>query len=662
MSDDVPGVESNVEGPIQGEVREAGEPLTYGSEPIVAPLTWGRDSEVVPLDWFGDGSTALLVSAITAPGIRVARIHRPVETVDGRSIYDEGTEVLDLFDLRRLCPIPTAGPARFDLLAEDGTWLHLLRNNGTANEPRFDAPVPLATLADLGLGDGRISHMIADDWEGDGRQDLLVGFDEMTGYWPEAGIPPHHQVGFNERGGHPGYDRNGLWRGKPPRGRLLRLRNNGEPGRPDFATAAPVEGDLGRLAPDHSPAFLVVSWGGGRGFELLVTDARNTVRLHRNFGGQRPPVLMDPRELKVGGASLHLPDDRTTLIVGDIDGDRRPELLHGTADGRVFAVHASGRDDATPPEPIRFRTKTLRMGGGTVVTALDLDNDGDVDLIAGDAAGRLWMSRNLGSREEPRFGAPIELDAGGNPFRLDPGPDGTLNGPIDPRLGWACPALVDWTNHGRPDLIVGGAGGEILYLKNNGALVDPRWDRPVPLRCDGGPLITPPRVRPAVADWMGTGETDVIALDLQGFLCVYPRAGEKDLGRPVQLTDRLGRLIRLDGAFGLGGRCNLWAGPWTGSGRPDILVGLGPAAHAVVSSTVGEALGVAGITQVLLLENLGRNQVAPRPVLLADGSPILENEEGCSPLGVSDGSGRMDLWLGTDDGRVVRFRRDDLRW
>ena len=32
----------------------------------------------------------------------------------------------------------------------------------------------------------------------------------------------------------------------------------------------------------------------------------------------------------------------------------------------------------------------------------------------------------------------------------------------------------------------------------------------------------------------------------------------------------------LDGGFGLAGGCSLWAGPWTGSGLVDLLIGVAP--------------------------------------------------------------------------------------
>jgi len=211
-------------------------------------------------------------------------------------------------------------------------------------------------------------------------------------------------------------------------------------------------------------------------------------------------------------------------------------------------------------------------------------------------------------------------------------------------------------------LIVGGAGGELLLLKNDGAKVDPRFAPPVPFQCAGAPVITPPRVRPAAAEWSEPGRVDLIALDLQGFLCAYPGDGSNRLEPPTPIVDSLGRLIRLDGSFGQGGRVSLWAGDFTGNGRADLLVGLPREARYILPALIGRSVAsLDALPTVLLLENLGHHAVAPRLVTLLDGSPLIVGSEGCSPSGVPGAGEGLDLLVGSDDGRVHYFRRDQIR-
>jgi hypothetical protein len=630
------------------------------------PIGFGWDAEPLILDWYGEGNPDLLLTAGSGPLGRRARVYRPVgrPPVGSPPCYDPGVPVAALDGLRCLCPVPNGKESRFDLLGLGPEGLVLVVNEGSNDEPSFGPRQALGIGPDLGLGRPcRVVQITAVDWDDDGLVDLLVGVDELEGYWPDSPrVPITQQRGFNQQAGHPGYDRDGLWRGATPRGKVFWLRNVGRVGGPEFQVRDDIVGEVHPLDVGLHPAPLAVSWERRGSLELLLTDRRGLIHLHRNFGDQRPPILMEPRTLLRDGAQFLLPEERTVLVAADVDDDRRDELIYGTVDGRVFAVHAStGRQEVKNPHPLLCTSEEVWLGGHAVVAAGDLHGRSGLDLVAGDATGRLRLLTDTGGR---LYSAPHVIEAGGAVFQVDPGPDGMLDGPVFPRLGYACPALADWTGNGRLDLIVGGAGGEVLFLRNDGSTTDPRFGHPVPLRCDGMPLITPPRVRPAVADWDGSGQADLIALDLQGFLCLYPRRASYEVGRPVPLVDRLGRFLRLDGGFGQSGLCSIWAGPWCGSGRPDLLIGLPRGNRHVVPAVCGVPLDDADrLPTVLLLENLGHGVLSPRPLTFADGRPLAFGAQGCSPSGVGDGSGDgLDLLVGEDDGRVHLLRRDEVQW
>ncbi len=509
--------------------------------------------------------------------------------------------------------------------------------------------------------------MLPIDWDGDGKVDLVLGIEGLDGYWPDPDVPTTQQVGLDESGTHPGFDRSGQWRGRAPIGKLYWCRNRGESdgivrfGQPELIDP---NGPLAEVGP--RPACVLIAWGRSSAVEVAAIHSEGTLRFFRNFGGQRPPVLMEPRPLtQEDGHPLRFPDDRTVISVGDLDRDRRDELIFGTLEGSVYAVHpGSKRDTGRIVGPVVQEGQTLRLPGGAVVTVGDLDGDGGLDLVSGDASGRLHWLMDLGGPGDHRYGPLEPIEAGGVPFRISPGTDGQLLGPLEPPMGSSSPVLVDWKNNGRPDLIVTGRGGDVLFLRNNGHSTQPRFDHAEPLRCERRPLVFPSRVQPAAIDWCGTGLPDLIAPDFQGFLSVWKRVDTLDVAPPEPLVDRFGRLIRVDGAFGLGGRCSLWAGNWTESGRPDLLLGLPRDARFVVPGMTGISYSTLDeVPNLLVLENQGDGVVIPKPVHLADGRPFLIGDDGISPSGVDwSGRGSLDLLFGSTGGSVQVIPREFLRW
>jgi hypothetical protein len=652
---------------IAGEARPAPR-LPWDSSVAAVPISRGWGAEPCVLDWNGTGRADLLVSAGGGFARRSCWLYRPVAAPAASTppLYDAGEHIPSLDGLRCLCPIPNGQASRFDLVALDDAGLVHLPNEGTAGQPAFGPQRVLLSGANLGSQVRQIVQMSAVDWDQDGLVDLLVGLHDLTAYWPDGErLPRAQQVGLNQRAGHPCYDRRGLWRGRPPIGRIFWLRNVGRPGEPHFELQPEVTGERGPLDTGLFPAPLAVAWGGRGSVELLVSDHRGLLRIYRNFGGQSPPALMEPRTLQCGGAPVVIHDDRITMTAGDIDSDGRAELIYGTATGHLFCVHSGGsRNEARTPAEILHQTSEVMLGGHASLVACDLDGDGDLDLVYGDAFGRLHYAEDVGSGDDHRYALPVVLEAGGAPFRIEPGPDGMLLGPAGHSLGYARPAVADWLEHGRPDLIVAGAGGDVVILGNDGSATDPRFREPVALRCEGVPLILPPRVGPAAAAWTDPEQFCLIALDLQGFLSVYPRAGRFEVGRPVPLVDYLGRLIRLDGSFGLSGRCSIWAGPWTAAGKTDVLIGLPRVNWHVIPAITGIPLEEPqSLSTVLLLEHDGRGFLVPRPLTFRDGRPLVAGYEGCCAQGVPRmGQDLPDMLVCGDDGSLRWIARTELSW
>ena len=142
-------------------------------------------------------------------------------------------------------------------------------------------------------------------------------------------------------------------------------------------------------------------------------------------------------------------------MVHDFDGDGRSDLLALDPEGMLTLYRRKGRLDFHPGQRILDEAGTAikldgkgRETGRAMLTLMDWDEDGKLDLIAGNAIenfdGLRWY-RNVGSNSKPV---------------LSRQPNLSLNLPwnhyhqIEP---------VDWNGDGKLDLIAGSEGGWVYY-------------------------------------------------------------------------------------------------------------------------------------------------------------------------------------------------------
>ena len=219
------------------------------------------------------------------------------------------------------------------------------------------------------------------------------------------------------------------------RGRLYVFRNDGTRSAPALRLSdtlnlaasfnqAPAFGDLDG---DGSPELLLGTWNDG-------------VLLYRNRGTR--PV---PRYAIDSAATLHLSrGSHATPTLGDLDGDGDLDLLLGKSSGEIEYL----RNEGTAAAP-RFVLASERFGDIDVGRRsrpwlVDLDGDGDLDLLVGGEDGVVWLWRNEGSTREPHFV-----------------PDPAVHLVLPPL---AAPSAADLDGDGRPELVIGGvAGGLLLY-------------------------------------------------------------------------------------------------------------------------------------------------------------------------------------------------------
>ena len=498
------------------------------------------------------------------------------------------------------------------------------------------------------------------DWDGDGRDDLLVGVEDYTSYgWDNA------------------YDAQGNWVKGPLNGFVYVCRNlKGEGPNAEYAPAVRVT--LKDGSPLHTfgnPMPMAADWDGDGDLDLICGSFMDDFTYFENIGTRTSPSFAQGRKLTTAdGKRLHMDLQMITPSAVDWDRDGDLDLICGDEDGRVAFIENKGASKAgqppvfAAPRYFRQRMDSLKFGALATPVAVDWDGDGDEDLICGNSAGYLAFIENKSGAgvSRPRWGKPVLFSFTGkdwpipqtkngfvkaNPIRIQAGENGSIQGPCEAKWGYTVVSVADWDGDGFKDLLVNGITGDVLWLRNPGRagaleLESPRpveveWTGAQPAqkwgfrRPQGKALLTQWRTTPLALDWTGDGLVDLVMLDAEGYLCLFERArvnGKLVLKAPRRaFCWKDGTPMRLNAkAAGGSGRRKLCATDWDGDGRLDLIVN-------------------------------GQNADLLRQVEAKDGTWRFEN---CGALGKTrlaghttaptacdfDGNGVPDLLVGAEDG------------
>jgi hypothetical protein len=249
------------------------------------------------------------------------------------------------------------------------------------------------------------------------------------------------------------------------------------------------------------------------------------------------------------------------------------------------------------------------------------------------------------------------------------GPNGSIQGPCEAKWGYTTLTAGDWDHDGLPDLVVNSIWGRVKWYRNIGTRTRPRlaasqsiqvawpaetprpawnWWNPV-----GKELVTQWRTTPVMIDFNRDGLNDLVMLDHEGYLCLWPRQ-ETSTGLvllPPQriFIDEAGNPIQLNpGLAGRSGRRKLAVVDWDGDGDLDLLVN---SSNADLLENMGEKDGryvlvnrgplgqrpIAGHTSSPTLIDLDANEVPDLLVGAEDGFLYyLKNPRGAAGDGSSD--------------------------
>lgn len=191
-------------------------------------------------------------------------------------------------------------------------------------------------------------------------------------------------------------------------------------------------------------------------------------------------------------------DGDLDLMVGAYYGDWNYFQNTGTAAAPAFGAAQSNPFGLTAT--YYFATPSF----------VDLDNDGDKDMISSEIYGNFQYFMNTGTASAPAFAAPTQ-----NPFGL-----AAVN-----LFGF--PSFGDLDNDGDKDLLVGEVGGNIKYFQNTGSVTAPAFGtaqtNPFGLTSLG--TATNSVAAPTFIDMDGDGDLDVMATDTNGDFYYFANTG-----------------------------------------------------------------------------------------------------------------------------------------
>lgn len=308
----------------------------------------------------------------------------------------------------------------------------------------------------------------------------------------------------------------------------------------------------------------------------------------------------------------------------DMDGDGNTDLIVGCPDHPYNGIYLF-RNLATNAAPLFDRAEWLGPGGKDLVAA-DFNGDGAIDLVTGGGYysdvrhNRLSKFVAVKLRRTYWVGRddlwyPVDWDHDG---RID-----LLTGVSDWRdYGWddAFNAQGVWTR--------GPLHGYIYFHRNTGSNARPSYAEPVHVLAGEGAIDQYGSPVPNPVDWLGTGRLDLIAANFIDSITLFRNTGSR-LGAGQVLPVRMDLCMIQPRAV-----------QWHSDGRPSLLV--------------GEEDG-----RVALIENLAPHKQEPRlapPRYLEQVDPFVKCGALARPAAADwNGDGRLDLLCGNSAGYIQFF-------
>lgn len=473
---------------------------TYSSDPSFVDLDGDGDLDIMSADYDGNFKYFENTGTALAPSFAAASTNPfSLGYVAG---YGSKSTFADI-----------DGDGDFDMISgsNDGN-LYYFENTGTSLVPSFAAAsVNPFSLTQLGIEYGYLSSPEFVDLDLDGDLDLMVGNGIRSFvYFENIGTPLAPSFAT--------LDENPF---------SLTSINLGGPSTPSFADLD-GDGDMDLSAGGYSGDFFY--------FENTSSPLSNS---------RYETVVENPFSLSDIG-SFSFPS------FGDLDGDGDLDMIAGNVDG-VFNYFENIGTSLVASFSLDNSFVPADLGVESTAALIDLDGDGDLDLLSGDYNGDFYYFENTGTALSPSFAASSKNNFGltnigqynSNVAFADLDGDGDqdlMSGSFDANFIYfentgtrlvpsfatlltnpfslndigdvSSVTFTDWDSDGDLDLMAGDKTGVFIYFENIGTPLSPSFDTPQssPFGLTDIGLYS----RPTFADLDGDGDMDLVAGEDEG--------------------------------------------------------------------------------------------------------------------------------------------------
>lgn len=343
------------------------------------------------------------------------------------------------------------------------------RNVGSPEIPRFIRDDNLLKEVNANEYHNSISYPFLADLDGDGDYDLILSSFRGLQYYKNVGdktypiffkidnffFEVNKYIGNDAKPAFVDIDVDGdldlfigigesLFGGPTP-GTILGFRNTGRKVFPRFVLDKSLTKGIQDLGLNAFPAFGDLNNDGK--VELLVGRDQNTFAYFVNVGSKKNPQWVR-KPMTFGDLESKSYWKNPTFV--DIDNDGDLDLIYGSADGELYFYRNIGNKNS--PKFIREQQlfEPIRISGGAAsVSFADFDNDGDFDLLSGDYLGGFQYFKNEGSKFRPIFKKDNKILSG---LRV---------------TSFSTPIFVDIDNDGDYDIVSGALDGKVYCFINN---------------------------------------------------------------------------------------------------------------------------------------------------------------------------------------------------